>query len=478
MVIPAQMEVIESMKHGYLSRRWLICIVSVAAVVLLLKITLALKTHGTNDVLFWEADLEKIRHDGAVALYRDGAVLYRGPIAYHTEKFNQPPFMVWMCLCWGWLADVSGLPFRFWLRLSSSVADVLSLPLLVAILGRSRIPCHPMLLLMVAAAPISLLVSGFHGNADAVMMAFVLLSLFLLETGRPVWAAGAALGMAMNIKIVPVIFVPAICLFLGTLNKQAQVLAGTAAVSIGGRLQESNLVRERVFGYSAHYGMWGSFLQAAKDRLQFLGAAVVVFILGSIPVVIQAPALVMSSVFGYKSLFGYWGFSLIATTMRDGAGRWLFELYSAAGRPVLFVVIAAASIYMNTGRVRMAPIRQLALISFMFMALTPGFGNQYLVWLIPWTAMLDVPTALAFHVTSGFFLFTSYNYAAGGYPWYLADSTRIPPGGMQLLAGIPCWLTVCYIALVWLTGVSVDPSVHTGRPNATGSSEPDGLRLP
>jgi mannosyltransferase PIG-M len=129
--------------------------------------------------------------------------------------------------------------------------------------------------------PMSLLVSGFHGNADAVMMAFILLSLFLLETGGPVESQAQRSGMAMNIKIVPVIFVPAVCLFLGTLHKQAQMLRA-APVSIGRMLQESKAVRERVFGYSTHNGFWGSFLQTAKNRLQFLGAAIVVFILGSI----------------------------------------------------------------------------------------------------------------------------------------------------------------------------------------------------
>jgi hypothetical protein len=39
---------------------------------------------------------------------------------------------------------------------------------------------------------------------------------------------------------------------------------------------------------------------------------------------------------------------------------------------------------------------------------------------------------------------------------------------MQLLAGIPFWLTVCYIALVWLTGVGVDRASRAGRLNATG----------
>jgi hypothetical protein len=249
-------------------------------------------------------------------------------------------------------------------------------------------------------------------------------------------------------------------LFLGTLNKETQMLMGAAVISNRGSLQKSQLVWEGVLGHSGRYRIWSSFLQAAKVRLQFLGAAAFVFILGSIPIIIQAPSLVMSSVFGYKSLFGYWGFSLIATAMRDGPAHWLFELYSAAGRSVLFVVIAAASIYMNTGRRCTPPARQFGLIAFLFMALTPGFGAQYLAWLIPWTVMLDVPAAVAFHVTSGIFLFASYNHAAGGYPWYLADSTTIQPGGMQLLAGIPCWLTVCYIALVSFTGIRIDPSSH------------------
>ena len=395
-----------------------------------IKALLAWRTYGTNDVLTWEDDLEQIRQIGAIALYRTGVHLHGSHLIY--MPFNHPPFMTNVLRFWGWLSEVSQLPLRFWMRLSCAVADVVSAVLLMNIMQHSQPGFRVGMALMMILAPASLLISGFHGNTDPIMMMFLVLCVYFMEVHYIPWWAGIAFGMAMSVKIVPLIFIFAILLFLN----------------------------------------------GARDRLQFLGAAVVVFILGSIPIIIQAPALVMSSVFGYKSLFGYWGFSLIATGMRDGPAHWLFELYSAAGRPVLFVVIAAASIYMNTASVRMAPIRQLALISFLFLALTPGFGNQYLVWLIPWTVMLDMPTALAFHVTSGFFLFTSYNYAAGGYPWYLADSTRIPPGGMQLLAGIPCWLTVCYIALVWLTGVSVEPSVHTGRPNATGLSEPDGLTLP
>src|SRR5580704_8568115 len=81
-----------------------------------LKIALALNTYGTNDVLFWEGNLAKIRSDGGLALYRDGVQIFREGALFHTEPFNQPPFMIHLLPIWGWVADQTGLPFRFWLR--------------------------------------------------------------------------------------------------------------------------------------------------------------------------------------------------------------------------------------------------------------------------------------------------------------------------------------------------------------------------
>jgi len=60
-----------------------------------------------------------------------------------------------------------------------------------------------------ALSPVSIMVSGFHGNTDPVMICLVLLSIYLVESGRPAWLCGAIFGMAMWIKIVPVIFLPA-----------------------------------------------------------------------------------------------------------------------------------------------------------------------------------------------------------------------------------------------------------------------------
>lgn len=379
--------------------RWKLCIVAVAAMAFLLKLTLALRTYGTNDVLFWEANLVKIRHDGALALYRDGATLYHDGSAqpYYTEPFNQPPFVTRVLLIWGWLADVSGLPLRFWLRLTSSAADVLNLALVVAILRRAYLPAHPVLLLLMATAPISLLVSGFHGNTDPLMMAFVLGALFLLVAGGPAWAVGATLGMAMNIKIVPAIFIPAVCFCLGDAKKQAQVLAGAAAV----------------------------------------------FVLGSLPFLIQEPRLIWERVFEYRPYFGIWGLTRFASVLLPRA---VWETYARYSRPVVLAVVLASSLWMNARPKKPAAPLQFGLLSFLFLATSPAFGVQYLAWLVPWTALLTIPEAVAFHISSAALLFAFYNQLAGGMPWYLASVLERPAwAGAPLIWGVLCWAVVALV---------------------------------
>jgi hypothetical protein len=68
-------------------------------------------------------------------------------------------------------------------------------------------PYHPLqdplsaaALLIVVASPVSLIISGFRGNTYPIMVAFLLLSLYKIETG-PAWLARSALAMAVNTKI-------------------------------------------------------------------------------------------------------------------------------------------------------------------------------------------------------------------------------------------------------------------------------------
>ena len=62
------------------------------------------------------------------------------------------------------------------------------------------------------------------------MIALVLLSVYWLETRRALWMTGAAMGMALSIKIVPVIFIPAVLLYLPGMRQRWRYLATVAAV--------------------------------------------------------------------------------------------------------------------------------------------------------------------------------------------------------------------------------------------------------
>src|SRR5262245_21645187 len=183
-----------------------------------LKLTIAATTHGSTDILLFEAHVAKMQRDGMVALYRDGiATEWCGPAeARPCPPFNHPPFMAYLLRAWSVLEAASGVPLRFWLRFTDAVADVGSLLVLGRLLRRRLGEIRTRAALVwFAVSPIAILISGFHGNTDPIFLFFALLAIDLVETARrPVWLGGAVLGIAMNIKIVPVLLVPVVAFSL------------------------------------------------------------------------------------------------------------------------------------------------------------------------------------------------------------------------------------------------------------------------
>jgi hypothetical protein len=389
-------------------RTWLLAIAFGALLAFALKIALALNTYGTNDVIFWEGNLAKIRLEGGLALYRNGVQIFRDGALYHTEPFNQPPFMIHLLRLWGWVADASGLPLRFWLRFTSALADIGSLVLVARIL--TRLPGlkrqHPALLL-VALSPVSIMVSGFHGNTDAVMIFWTLLSIDLLESGRPEWLAGAALGMAMNIKVVPAVLAPA-----------------------------------AIF-----------YLSPTRRRIEFALGAGAIFLACSLPVLAQDPRLVLDRVFGYNSLPKHWGLSRLLHVVTLGNAAWLDAGYQSVGKLAALAAVLAAAIRMNLRSKKPPLFLQWGFLLFLFLFCTPGFGVQYLAWLVPWGAALSGRAILLYYAASSLFLFEVYTYWSRGLPWYLADMlyTRDLKGSLLYFSlETLAWIAVgCVVLASW-----------------------------
>jgi len=386
-----------------MSPKWVAALAAAVILSFAAKVTLAHQTYGATDVLFWEAFANQLQHKGVLTLYDEGGVLSREGRPYFSEEFNHPPFMTRVLTVWTRLAAVSGEPFRFWLRLSSAFADVLSVVLLAGIMRHTTGGVRAGPLVLVALSPVCLLVSGFHGNTDPIMVSFVLLSVYSIVSGMPSWLAGAALGMAMNFKIMPIVFVPAVVLFLPELRQRVQFAAGAAAA----------------------------------------------FTAGSLPLMVQDPLLIWRHVFGYTPQAGVWGLSRFAATVMTGDE---LPLYARIAKYVLLAALLLAAAWMNLRVSRRPPIElQFGVLTFLFVALTPGFGVQYLAWLAPWTALVSLRHSLCFQATSGPFLFSYYNRAAQGFPWYLANSASTPVWyGSVVYLGLLCWMTICWLTIVLL----------------------------
>ena len=365
-------------------RRWLFAVLAISTAI---KLYLALFTLGTTDVDAFTDQLIKVRELGS------GTYHVRGVFG---NPFNHPPPMIHVLKALGFLADISGWPFRFWLRLLPTLADIGSVLLMSRLLENRKDRFS--LLLALTLCPISIIVNGYHGNTDCLMIAFVLLAIYLTQFRKSILLGGLAFGMACCVKIVPIIFVPALILYLPDL----------------------------------------------RSRLKFSVAAVGFFLLSSLPYIAQEPTTIIKSVFGYGSIYGSWGFPQLLAIFSNV--QYAHQPYEPLGIHAVFAsilkylaisLICAVSIWMNLRKSRPGLVMQCGTIVSLFLFLTPGFGPQYLVWLVPFVAALGFREALAYYCVGGLYL--AYKYFG------FAESTSPYVWPIGFILSVSCWLMMYFL---------------------------------
>ena len=385
-----------------LSKKWRRVILLCALAATVIKIFLALRSSGTIDVFAFGEFLTNIRETGGIgAYYRTGRA---------GNPFNNPPFMIHAIRCMGFFADATHLPFRFWLRLPSILADLGSLFLVWKLVEQTTaLKLSPLALALLALYPGSILISGFHGNTDPLMIFFLLLSLYLLTVKGHAWLAGAAFGMAVNIKIVPLVFAPAIFLFMPDM----------------------------------------------RTRLRYFATAAAVVFVGSLPFILQDPLVINKTVLGYKSLYGRWGWTRLLVKAFPHAPLplnghhelvGLHAAFAAAGKYVMYASIVGASVWMNLRKRKLPLFLQCGFIAFLLLFMISGFGTQYLAWLMPWIMVLGVWSA-------GIYYLVSASYLTLGYLGTSMAARRVLnlepllPRNFYFVMELACWLTI-FVALV------------------------------
>ena len=216
-----------------------------------------------------------------------------------------------------------------------------------------------------------------------------------------------------------------------------------------------------LYGIACSIKLWPLFLGLAfmlslktwRARFYFGAMAFVIAAALAFPHILAGPWLIISRVFGYRSVSGAWGLSI-------------FQSYVRIGIPFTFTAITVAVVYL---RKRNASLSYMAGISIIvFLVLTPGFGVQYLAWMLPFCCLFGDKVMIGVYATSSAFATVTYTFLSGGIPWYFADALSRHGGyDVVLCIGAVCWITLAASAVTGLRFAGLEAALRN-RPAAQG----------
>jgi hypothetical protein len=370
-------------------------IVVVAFLAALVKIAIALLTLGTNDVIAFYQFAKAIETHGLPWIYE------------HSVLFNHPPLVGYFLQGLAWLDHQpffreNGLTFPFLLRLPGIIADF-GVVLLVLFIVREYPRLRPprWALILFAASPVSIMVSGFHGNTDPILVLFLLAATTMAVRDRPL-LCGLFLALSCQVKIIPLLLLPIFFFFW--------------------------MERRRSLGFACSF-LVNSLLFCAEPLL-------------------RSPAMFAKNVLAYGSFWGIWGvtYCLRMTGLQEFSKVSFFNLSGTQNVIILAlkVMVVLSILLLAWRRRKLAPPALFASIGYawmIFFVLSPAIAAQYLVWLAPFILLLS-PTFYGVLVAGGsIFLFALYTIISGGFPWYFGHASN------KLNAICAHWALVAWLTL-------------------------------
>ncbi len=384
-----------------------VTVAALAVPVLIVKLVVAARTFGTKDMLHWADFTAGVRAAGPVDIYG---------LTFPHSFYNHPPLMGYVLWFVNGLEDI-GISDNFSIRALASLCDVGSAFVLLALLRRRRpLKQATLAAALLALSPVLLLVSGFHGNTDPDFVFLTLLGLYLLADRRLPLYAGVVLALAIGVKIVPMVVLPAVAVYAWKRGRRTLLLlaAGflaTFALTWGpALLTQFQPVKAQVLGYAGNgYSLWG---------------------------VMQ---------------IGHWLGDPGWVAVLGGPGR--------IGLVLVCALLPALAVWFRPAVLLPATAWSL----LMFLAFATTFGVQYLVWAVAVAYLVDLWWATAYNISAGILLAVIYNRWSGGLPWDYADPTPFTNGEK-------IGLLVPWGVLLVLTALATVAIVR-GRPEAASLPE-------
>ncbi|MEA2345350.1 MAG: hypothetical protein QOF63_3519 [Thermoanaerobaculia bacterium] len=282
-----------------------------------------------------------------------------------------PP--LWLPFTWlaSVLSETTHIPFYLLIKLAPIAADLVLTMFLYSV--AEEYGCPPWkTALAYALNPISIYCTAIHGQFDAIptLCATVAVVMMGRRGDSRLIGAGSWLGIAAAFKTWPLFILPALLAPLRSMRRQVRV----AAIAIG------------------------IFIAALLLSWLFFGVGSVMGVLT------------------YRSALGWWGLTSIAYLR---AATPSVNLFSA----IFFAAMAAAALLLIAKRTEAARGALLLLLTFYVTA--PGFGPQYLVWIVPLALLTDQRCGVAYSILAG--LMITFEVLARPYTGHVGDMVRILP---------------------------------------------------
>ena len=349
------------------------------------KLWLAGTTIGSNDLPLFRGFGRLLEQHGLIGLYRGSTIFNHTPLisAYTVAMYR--------------IAGDNIENFAFLFRLGGIVADTaVVFGLLRMVRMGAKIPTWA--LAIFAASPVSMMVSGFHGNVDPMLAAALFFTGLALNEKR--WfLAGVALAIACNIKVSALIIAPA-------------------------------------------FGAW-ALAQSRAGAVRFTLASGLLTLAGWAWPLIACPDAFLRNVLGYGGYWGIWGITnLLRATGNPDFAKISYVNLSAAQNTIISVlkcVVIGSALGLAWFRRKQDLFVTVAAIWLVFLVFAPGVAAQYLVWPAPFLLLWSERWYAGVTAGCSVFLAAFYTAICNGWPWVLGISTA---------ANTPHWLPWTHVAWV------------------------------
>lgn len=327
--------------------------------------------------------------------------LLNGQEVYTSVLGRHPYLPLQMYIMGGatWLGELLGLPYVVSIKLPAVLADAVIAALITTSLSRDgRRPASAAAFgLLYALNPISLLVTSYHGQFEAITLLLLVLAWRSWRFGRhAAWSAGA-LGLAILNKTWPVILLPVF--WIRQRSWRDRILYGVLAVGIP-------------------------------------VAGIVFYLL----VFDASPIPMLRRALTHRGVAGYWGPGALLDPLTAiyTAGRPLFDTLVTL-RNVLLAGAALLALWLTRRDSALDAILTVILTVFV---VTVGFGIQWLVWPVPFALLAREERWTKAYSVAGAFMLLVHLYGLHMYAWL---GEWLSPGAANWLirlSALPVWLVV------------------------------------